>query len=237
MNVKSIIGILSGAVALFWYKSALDAEYNKLKKEFDKERQEYVDEIAERDAIINPNGSVNNPPVAIVGSVTMGGLTLNMLEIELTIKNYSDVDVELGDWRCRLTVGGVVSERVIPASLLRVKIPANKTRVVRLYARGDEAFPSSALIKEVKFGLLNGASLTKGTMIPAELTPAELDISVLWYWSGGEKEAHIFDVPCSFYYPYAGWTVGVWVGYNAGNKNQQDMNPSYWEKYDTHASE
>lgn len=234
MNLKSIIGILASAAGVYWYKKVLDAEYEDRVEDLNAERQAYVDEIAKKDAIINPNGSSSQPPVSIVGSVTMGGLTLNMLEICLTIKNYSTVDVDLGDWRSVLTVGGVTSLRVFPSNLIRVNIPAGQTREIRLYARGDVAYPGADVLKEVKRGLVGDSRLSKGTMIPASKRPAQLDIDVLWYWSGGQEEAHIYNVPCSFYYPYAGWTVGQWVGYNAGKENQQDKNPSYWEKYDGH---
>lgn len=95
---------------------------------------------------------------------------------------------------------------------------------------------------EVRRGLAEilgtgGTRVPSGTEIPASEHAAELDIAVLWNWEGGQEEAEFYNVPCSFSYPYTGWTVGKWVGYNAGSENQQEKNPSYWVQYDEHEDE
>lgn len=235
MSIKSIIGLVAGAVGIYWYKQDLEAEYQELQKELQRQMQALVDDIAERDKIINPNGSTNQPPITIVGEVTMGGLTLNMLEIVLVLKNYGSVQVELKDWRCELSVGGIVSTRVIPSNLTGIIIPAGQTREFRLYARGDEAFPGIyGTVKSSLAAILGKDRITANTYIPASKDPAELDIQVLWDVEGNEREFQMFNVPCSFSWPSSVWTVGAWTGYNAGKEKQQDKNPSYWEKYDTH---
>lgn len=225
MNWKLAIGLIAGAAGLWYYKKQLDAEFEGKSKAFDEERQDYLDELAAKDKIINPNGSANQPPVSIVGSVTMGGYTLNQLEVNLDIKNNSSYEVILGDWRSVLTVGGVESTRVFPSNLLKVSIPANSTKSIRLYARGDMAFPR--VYDEVIRGL-GIDKLTRGLHISADKMPASLDVEVLWYWKGGKEEARIYNIPCSFDWPYAAWTPGAYEGYNAGREKQQKMNPSYW---------
>ena len=52
---------------------------------------------------------------------------------------------------------------------------------------------------------------------------------------GGIVDVYSFayDIPGSFRWKSAGWTVGTKTGYNAAKEKQQDKNPSYWEKYDT----
>lgn len=229
MSIKSIIGLLAGVVGIYWYKQDLEAEYQERQKEQQRQMQALLDDIAERDKIINPNGSTNQPPVTIVGEVTMGGLTLNMLEIVLVLKNYGSVQVELKDWFCELSVGGIVSGRVFPANLSGVIIPAGQTREFRLYARGDEAFPGVyGTVKSSLAAMLGQDKIKANTYIPATDSPAELDIQVLWDVEGNEREVQMFNVPCSFSWPFAGWTVGLWTGYNAGKEKQQAKNPSHW---------
>lgn len=225
MNWKVLIGLAAGAAGLLYYKKQLDAEYEAASKRFDEERQQYLDEIAAREEIINPNGTATQPPVSIIGSVTMGGYTLNQLQIDLDIKNYGSYDVELGDWRSVLTVGDIESSRVFPSNLIKVVIPAGKTKTIRFYARGDQAFPG--IYDHVIRGL-GIDKLQKGLHIEAKDVPASLDIEVLWYWKGGKEEARFYDVPCSFDWPYAAWVPGRKEGYNAGREKQQKMNPSYW---------
>lgn len=233
--MKPIVSLIATVLVLHWYKRDLDVRYDEQQKQNQQYQQELVDIISEQEKIINPNGSADQPPVSIVGAVTMGGLTLNMLEIELTIKNNSKIQVEMADWRTELSVGGIKSIRVIPSNLASVIIPAGQTRVFRLYARGDEAFPGNyKTVKDSLTAMMGKKQFGSNLYIPAKDKPAELDIAVLWDVEGNEKEAKIFNIPCSFQYPSAVWTVGTWTGYNAGKPKQQEKNPSYWDKYDTH---
>ena len=235
--LKTVIGLASGALGLHYYKLNLDAQFEEQRQALEKERQAYIDELAKKDKIINPNGDANTPPVTIVGAVHMGGLTLNMVEIELTIKNTSSIQVELEDWRCELSVGGIKSLVVIPSNIAGIIIPAGQTRTFRLYARGQMPFPRG-LYNSVKDALEDMAipprPFKANFSLPASQKPAELDIAVLWNLEGETQEAYFYNVPCSFTYHYAGWTVGIWTGYNAGKEKQQAKNPSYWTKYDTH---
>lgn len=225
--------VVSG-LAVYFYKKQVDEEYQAKLQELEDERQYYLDEIAKAESKANPNGSVDHAPLAITGSVRFGGLTLNQLEVWLNIKNYSNNSVEIGDIRSELYVGGIYSGFVKPSNIGRWVIPANSTKRIRLYARGDVAFPNGEY-KNVKRALCALAGIDKikdGTIISVDKVPAELDMDYLWYWSGGQEECSAFDVPCDFEYKFAGWTVGGYEGYNAGREKQQDANPSYWEKYD-----
>lgn len=234
MSLKSIITLVASGLAVYFYKKDLDEKYAAQQEQFEKERQYYLDEIAKAENKANPNGNADQAPLAITGTVRFGGLTLNQLEVWLNIKNYSSNSVEIGDIRSELYVGGIYSGFVKPSNIGRWVIPANGTKRIRLYARGDVAFPDGEY-KNVKRALCALAGIDKikdGTIISVSKVPAELDIDYLWYWPGGHDECHHFDVPCDFEYKFAGWTVGGYEGYNAGRKNQQEKNPSEWTKYD-----
>lgn len=234
MSVKSFISLLAGGVALYFYKQKIDDEYQRKQQELEDERQYYLDEIAKAESKANPNGTADQAPLAITGTVRFGGLTLNQLEVWLNIKNYGSNSVEIGDIRSELYVGGIYSGFVKPSNIGRWIIPANTTKRIRLYARGDVAFPNGEY-KNVKRALCQLAGIDRikdGTAISVNKVPAELDIDYLWYWSGGQEECTAFDVPCDFEYKFAGWTVGGYEGYNAGDQKQQERNPSYWTKYD-----
>lgn len=229
MDIKSIIGLVASGLAVWWYKQDLEAEYQSKLDELAEDRQYYLDEMAELEAKVNPNGSAHQAPLAITGTVRFGGLTLNQLEVELSVKNYSDHNVEIGDIQSRLWVGNIRSERVIPSNNGNWIIPAGKTVRIRLYARGDVAYPNE--YKSVKENLCRLAGISKikdKTTISLSHEPAFLDIQYLWLSSVADEECFVFDVPCDFEYKFAGWTVGGYAGYNAGNKNQQKKNPSHW---------
>lgn len=235
MSLKSVISLIATGAAVWFYKQSLEAEYKEKEAQLQKDREYFLDELAEAESKINPNGNSNEAPLAITGTVRFGGLTLNQLEVWLHIKNYSSNEVEIGDIRSNLWVGWKRSERVKPSNGGVWKIPAGKTLKIRLYARGDIAYPNGDH-KEVKRNLCSIAGISKikdNTVISIDKLPAELDLQYLWYWKGGYEECVVFDVPCDFEYRYAGWTVGGYDGYNAGREKQQDRNPSYWEKYDT----
>lgn len=234
MSLKSIIALVAGGLAVYYYKKDFEEQYAALQKENQENNQYFLDEMAKLQNKINPNGNSDQAPLAITGTVRFGGLTLNQLEVWLNIKNYSNISVEIGDIRSELYVGGIYSGFVKPSNIGRWVIPANSTKRIRLYARGDMAFPDGEY-KNVKRALCALAGIDRikdGTIISVSKVPAELDIDYLWYWPGGYVECHHFDVPCDFEYKFAGWTVGGYEGYNAGRKNQQEKNPSEWTKYD-----
>lgn len=233
MKIRNIISLAAGAIALYFYKKSVD---NTL-AEKQLESQQYIDMLLDQIEEMKDkyNTSDDNAPVTMSCTVKMGGITLNQLEIWLNIRNNSSSMVEIGDFRGRLFVGGIRSERVIPGNISRYKIPANSTIRVRLYARGDVAYPND--YNEVRRMLTplfggSGISIPNGTVIPLSKSPVYLDVQYLWYWSGGEEECFSY-IPGEFVYKYASWTVGSNAGYNAGRENQQDKNPSYWQKYDT----
>lgn len=234
MSLRNIITLVASGLAVYFYKKQADAAIQDQKKAFEDERQYYLDQIAETENKYNPNGNANQAPLSISGTVRFGGLTLNQLEVWLNIKNDSGSSVEIGDIRSELYVGGIYSGFVKPSNIGRWVIPANSTKRIRLYARGDVAFPGGEYnnVKRALCALAGIDKIRDNTFIALSKKPAELDIDYLWYWAGGSEECHVFDVPCEFEYKFAGWTVGGYEGYNAGRKNQQEMNPSYWEQYD-----
>lgn len=233
MSLKSVISLIATGAAVWFYKQSLEAEYKEKEAQLQEDREYFLNELAEANEKLNPNGNKTSAPLAITGSVRFGGLTLNQLEVWLNIRNYSERDVEIGDIRSRLWVGWIRSERVMPSNSGIFKIPAGKTLRLRLYARGDVAYPNDYKAVKQNLCALAGISRIKdNTVIPVQDLPAELDLQYLWYWSGGFEECVMFDVPCDFEYRFAGWTVGAYAGYNAGREKQQEANPSYWQKYD-----
>ena len=119
MSLKSIITLVASGLAIYYYKKQVDEEYQAKLQELEDERQYYLDEIAKAESKANPNGSADQAPLAITGSVRFGGLTLNQLEVWLNVKNYSNNSVEIGDIRSELYVGGIYSGFVKPSNIGR----------------------------------------------------------------------------------------------------------------------
>lgn len=240
LSANSILTLGFLAAGVFFYrkkKQETEAVQAERDAHIEAERQEFLNEISRLQDVINPNGS-DGAPLTFTCTARFGGLTLNQLEVWLNIKNNSDLPIEIGDIRSTIVVGGYLSERVFPANISRFIVPANSTSRIRLYARGDVAFPNN--YKLVKRALCTLAGLTKikdDTNIPASKMPVMMDIDYLWFVKGNSEEQHVYDVPGDFDYKFAGWTVGSYQGYNAGRENQQKANPSYWEKYDEHEEE
>lgn len=238
VKLKSAIlvtSLVAGGAAMFAYKKKLDAEMEAREQQLNKERQEYLDEISKLEDKIDPNINAYQAPLTFTCTARFGGLTLNQLEVWLNIKNNSDQKVEIGDIRSTIAVGGYISSRVAPANIARFIIPAKSSVRVRLYARGDVAFPKDYNKVRRALAPLCGSSGTKipnGTNIPASKEPVLMDIDYMWYGVGFEDECHVYDVPGDFDYKFATWTVGSWTGYNAYNENQQKKNPSHWTQYD-----
>ena len=235
MKIKSIIGLLAGCFALYWHKQDLDDQYAKKTAELESDRQYFLDKLADAESKVNPNGNVNQAPLVITGSVRFGGLTLNQLEVWLNVNNYSDHQVDIGDVRSELYVGGYHSNVVKPSNNGRWIIPAKSSVRIRLYARGNVAFPDGKYkyVKRVLAPLCgsSGTTIPTNSVIPVTLVPAQLDVDYLYYWHGGQEPCHAFDVPCDFEYRFAGWTVGSYEGYNAAREDQQEKNPSFWPDY------
>lgn len=238
MNEETGAILVFGLIASALYSKKQDQEDKEdLDREsrMDKERAAFLDEISRLETELNPNGNVNQAPLTFTCTARFGGLTLNQLEVWLNIKNNSNQNVEIGDIRSTITVGGYVSSRVAPANLQHFIIPAKSSVRVRLYARGDVAFPKNYNNVRRALAPLCGSSGTKipnGTDIPASKEPVLMDIDYIWYGVAFEDKCHVFDVPGDFEYKFATWTVGSWIGYNAYNESQQKKNPSKWTQYD-----
>lgn len=237
MSLSSLIGYAAAGLAIYFYKKSADEQAGRDQDKID--HQAYIntllDDISDLQDIVNPNKNADGAPITVTALAVMGGLTLNQLEIWLNIRNDSTYDIEIGDMRANLFVGGIRSERVKPSNVSHYIIPAGKTVRVRFYARGNEAFPGNYLeVRRVLAEMCRstGTKIPSNTVIPVTERPVELDLDYLWFVKGEKKECHLFDIPGAFEYKYAGWTVGGFEGYNAGRKNQQKLNPSYWEKYD-----
>lgn len=232
-----IVTLFALGAAVYFYKKSSDiaAEYNDSVADSEEYINELLDEIEDLEDKIDPNTNEHSAPLVMTCTVNMGGLTLNQLEIWLNIRNTSESNVEIGDIRSRLFIGNIRSERVIPSNNSRYIIPAGKTVRVRLYARGDVAYPNN--YNEVRRLLAplcgsTGIKIPNNTTILAAELPVKMDLQYLWYWKGGEEECFVYDVIGDFVYHNSVWTVGSYEGYNAGKENQQKANPSYWTKYD-----
>lgn len=237
-KTSKIIGIISAALALYWAK-----QRDEIQSELENERashKEYVDELVKENKDLqnrlNPNSGVKQSPVVFTVTMISGGVTLNQNEIILNCTNTSDAMVEIGDFRANMWLAGFKSYKVIPSNLYGIKIPAHSTVSFRLYARDTIAVQNYVEAKRALNVLYDGKDqsfMRADTYIPMEQLPVLLNMQYLWYWSGGFEECFAYDIPGSFRWKSAGWTVGTKTGYNAAKEKQQDKNPSYWEKYDT----
>lgn len=233
MSLSEIIGYASAALAVYFYKQSSDLE-NEIKAE-KKAHEDYVRELlAANSALenkIDPNlGSYQSP---IIFSVTMrsGGQMLEQNEITLNCTNPTDSIIEISDFQARIWVAGYMADLCIPANIASIKIPANKTVSFRLYARYGKMFRNYVEVKRALNLLYDGkntSTMRAGTFIPLDKEPVLMKMQYLWVGKGFEDKCYVYDVPGSFRWKYAGWTVGSYVGYNAGNENQQKNNPSSW---------
>lgn len=237
MDIKSIIGLLVGGLFIWKYSKDSKAKITDMQQEFEDSQKQYLDYIDELEDRINPdNDNAERLPVEITADMRIGGGWLNQIEIVLHIKNVSEAEVELGDFRSRLTIGGYESQTVFPSNISTVKIPAGKTRDFILYKEDDYTFRGSH--KEPYSALSMLAGKTDGTIptnhiFPADQYAAELTFAFLWLWKGGKEECFVYNLPCKVTFMGNGWGVNYdWVGYNAGDQNHQKKNPSYWTQFD-----
>ena len=238
MKVSKIIGVFSALLAWYWA-----SETDEAQKELENERknhEEYVDTLIKENKDLqhrlNPNTGVKQSPVVFTVTMISGGQTLNQNEIILNCTNTSEAMVEIGDFRANMWLAGFKSYKVIPANIYGIKIPAETTVSFRLYARDCIAVQNYADAKRALNMMYDGKDqsfMRADTYIPMDELPVLLTMEYLWYWSGGFEECFAYDIPGSFRWKSAGWTVGTKTGYNAAKEKQQDKNPSYWEKYDT----
>lgn len=237
MNNSRFLGLAAAAIALLSIKKNRD-----LQVEIERERDnhaDYVDmllgEVEILEDKVNPNKNAHAAPVIFSANVHQGGHTLNQTEIILNCTNTSDSVVEIGDFRANIWLANIKSYRCIPANIGNVKIPAKSTVSLRLYAGSGIISQKYVDVKRALNKLYDGKDssyMRKGTFIPLAKMPVILNIQYLWFWKGGEEECFAYDVPGSYTWKSAGWTISSKSGYNAAVENQQDKNPSYWEKYD-----
>ena len=236
-KISSIIGLLVGGLFVWKFGKDSKAKLADMQDGYEKSQKQYLEYIQELEDRINPNNdNAERLPIEITADMRLGGGWLNQIEITLHIKNISEVEVELGDFRSRLTIGGYESLTVLPANTSVVKIPAGQTRDYILYKEDDYTFRGSHKEPYMALSMLSGK--TDGTIptkhiFPAELYAAELTMAFLWIWKGGQEECFVYNLPCKVTFMGNGWGVNYdWVGYNAGNKDQQKKNPSHWTQYD-----
>lgn len=239
MELRDLITLVSGGLAVYFWQEKQGESAQK--EEIIAENEDYIEsllnDISVLEEKINPGGDAEKPPLTFSFHIKAGGLSLHQMEIYMNIRNYSKVPVEIGDFRMRLYIAGYKSETLIPSNNGSVVIPANTTSRVRLYAGDDSPYKSNyyEVRRELnrRYGTPErGTTLRMNTTILAADNPAEIDMQYLWYWNGGQQECNVFDMKGDFSYKYLGWTVGSFVGYNAGKKKDQEKNPSYWTKYD-----
>lgn len=229
-KTKTIIGLLSGVIGLFFYKLGLDDDYKKKLKELESDKRYYLDLIDDLEGKVNPN-SDEQMPFTIVPYVNISGGDLENIDIVLRITNNSTSLQELGDFRSTLTVGGYLFELVMPSNNKRISIAAGRTVDFHLYNGDDDPFPDDTAYEIIK--ALDPLKVPK--VFDIDKYAAIMDIDFLWFWKGGNEEKHLFDVPCHLTM-YGNFEMSD-VGYNAGDEDDQEDNPSLWTKYDTHEDE
>lgn len=233
MSLSKIIGYASAALAVYFYKQSSDLE-NEIKSE-KKAHEDYVRELlAANSALenkINPNLGSYQSPIIFSATMRSGGQMLEQNEITLNCTNPTDSIIEISDFQARIWLAGYMADLCIPANIASIKIPANKTVSFRLYARYGKMFRNYVEVKRALNLLYDGkntSTMRAGTFIPLDKEPVLMNMQYLWVGKGFEDKCYVYDVPGSFRWKYAGWTVGAYVGYNAGDENQQKKNPSSW---------
>ena len=232
-----ILALLAGGAYFLKYRNDRDKEWDDREKDFQKSNKDYLDIIDELEDIINPNNdNAKRLPVEISADMKLGGGWLNQIEITLHFKNVSQIPIELSDFRTMLVIGGYESLTVKPANTSTITIPPGRTFDFILYKEDDYTFIGS---HKEPYGVLSKMAGKKDGTIPTNfvfspyLHAAELDMAFLWVWKGGQKECKVYNLPCKVTFMGDKWGVNYdWVGYNAGNKDQQQKNPSHWTQYD-----
>ena len=69
MSLKSIIALVAGGLAVYYYKKGFEEQYEALQKKNQENNQYFLDEMAKLQNKINPNGSADQAPLAITGTV------------------------------------------------------------------------------------------------------------------------------------------------------------------------
>lgn len=238
MELGTILLLGACAYGIYYFKTESDQVKKDAEKKIKDEQKKNEDlqyAVKNLQDIVNPNAGEHQPNLSMSAIMISGGLTLSHNEIDLVIKNNSKIDVEIGDFRSDLYIAGEKSLKCQPSNNSRVLIKPGKTVTYRLYARGGEIIQKYDNVKRALNSLLDrdGTSLQKDTFIPVEMNPVDLDIAFFWFWTGGKSPVNVYNIPGSFRYKSAGWTVDTpWTGYNAAVKSQRNANPSLWDEYE-----
>ena len=223
MELGTIITL--GVLAFGAYKiNSRNRESEEYKSQLEDAKDKYNDLLKQNEVLINkidPNKNEHQPDITITGAMKTGGLTYTHNRIILYITNNSSIDVEIGDFKCDLYMAGFKSLLLQPANINQVVIKPGKTVEFTLYAKGGKAISNVGDVKDDYYGLIKSDTylmdlyMQRGFYIPYEYAPVELDMAFLWFWKGGYEQVRVYNVPCSFEYGGAVWTVGLpWKGYN-----------------------
>lgn len=233
MGFGKIISLVAAGVAVYFYKQSSELkEQNEREKEA---HEDYVNELLrEKEELqdkIDPNANSYQSPVIFTASMRSGGQMLENNEITLHCTNPTDSTIELADFQARIWIAGYMADLCVPANLVSIKIPANKTVSFRLYAQYGQMFTNYNDVKRalnIMYDGKNQSKMRKETFIPLSDSPVVMNIQYLWVGSSFEDECRVYDVPGSYRWKYAGWVHGSDAGYNAGNEKQVKRNPSHW---------
>lgn len=235
MTIGTIIGLAALGAAVYFYKqsSGLEDQLSDERKKNEAYVNRLLEENQELENKIDPNsGDSDQAPLVFTATLISGGAMLEQNKVILRITNISDIAVNVGDFRAYMWVAGLKCDLCFPSNLTEVRIPAKKTVEYTLYAGYGKLARRYSELKTALKGIT--PKLFKDKNINISFTPdppVYLNMQYLWIGKGFEDECTVFDVPCGFSWKYAGWVAGK-VGYNAANKNQQEANPSYWQKFD-----
>lgn len=233
MTFSEIFGLVSAGLAVYFYKKKSDAQEES--KQEQEAHDDYVaallDEKAKLEDKIDPNLNAYQSPVIFTATVRSGGQMLEQNEIILNCTNPTDIKIELSDFQAYIYICGYKADLCVPANLSSIKINPGATVSFRLYARYGKMFREYVQIKKALNMLYDGtnsSTMRADTFIPLSDVPVELDIQYLWEGSSFSDECFVYNVPGSFRWKYAGWSVGVKSGYNAADEKDQKKNPSHW---------
>lgn len=215
MNIKGIIGLLAGGLAIYWYKQELDARY---RKEWADQQEEYLDVIEDLEGRINPdNDAADRIPLSIKPLMNIGDTDMQEIDLQLVIENKSDVPIEIEDFRCFLYIGGYSADNLTPSNTSGIYIaPRSKVNFI-LYRNDWPPFGSSALESAAFAGRSN----------------CYIDLYFLWKVADYTEEVKKFKIPVSATYMGDKWNASKpYIGFNANDKGDREDNDSYWYKYD-----
>ena len=215
MNIKGIIGLLAGGLAIYWYKQELDAKYSK---EWADQQKGYLDTIEDLENRINPdNDAADRIPLIIKPLMNIGDTDLQEIDLQLVLENKSDVPIEIEDFRCFLYIGGYSTDYLTPSNTSRLYIaPRSKVNFI-LYRNDWPPFSSSAL---------------ESAAFPGR-SKCYIDLFFLWKVADYTEEVKKYKIPVSTTYMGDKWNASKpYIGFNANDNGEREDNESYWYKYD-----